>query len=219
VLEALDHAGVKATFFVIGTLAERFPKLVVATESRGHEIGAHCFEHRSHHELTATEIDDDIRRLLDLLDRIGVKPPRMWRPPYGHARVPDTYDVARRHGLHVLTWTVETRDWAREPAAKIMAEITKGSIDRGMLDENSIVLMHDSVPQTASLVPVLAAEIRRRRWTFAQPTPATHTPEVPPGVINEDPRYRDWRELRFGWLRHSVGRMLARAMRRGVEPV
>src|SRR3989304_3173516 len=45
VLELLDRFGVKATFFVLGWVAQRYPKLVQEIHRSGHEIGSHGFWH------------------------------------------------------------------------------------------------------------------------------------------------------------------------------
>ncbi|HEY9464769.1 MAG TPA: polysaccharide deacetylase family protein, partial [Vicinamibacterales bacterium] len=45
-LELFDRANVRATFFVLGWVAERFPGLVRDIAARGHEIGSHGFSHR-----------------------------------------------------------------------------------------------------------------------------------------------------------------------------
>lgn len=209
-LDALDRASVAATFFVQGVNVIRHPELVVETQSRGHVIGVHCFEHLSHLRLTADEIEQDLRRLLGVLEPLGIAPPTLWRPPYGEARSPDTYDIARGHGLHLLRWTVDTHDWRGVPARKIMAEIERESRPTAMLRPDSVVLLHDTRARpTVALVPRLVAEIRRRGWSFAQPTRDTVTPDYRPSDGVYEPR-QDGTDLRFGALRRGVGRALDR---------
>lgn len=57
ILEALDHAGVKATFAVNGEIAKRYPPLVNAVQKAGHEIVAHGLstDHIHHEEMSITE--------------------------------------------------------------------------------------------------------------------------------------------------------------------
>lgn len=52
VLDVLDRWHVRATFFVQADNVARWPALVAETQSRGHQIGAHCFAHRSHLSMT-----------------------------------------------------------------------------------------------------------------------------------------------------------------------
>src|SRR5712692_10067856 len=55
ILHALERAGVRATFFVLGWVAERSPELVRAIHAAGHEIGCHSFWHRLVYHQTAED--------------------------------------------------------------------------------------------------------------------------------------------------------------------
>ena len=61
-LDMFDAASVSATFFVLGWVAERFPRLVRNIADRGHEIASHGYAHRLTYELTPDEFRDDLRR-------------------------------------------------------------------------------------------------------------------------------------------------------------
>ena len=50
-LDLLDRAGVRATFFIVGWIAERYPRLVDAVRDAGHEIGSHSYRHQRVYEL------------------------------------------------------------------------------------------------------------------------------------------------------------------------
>jgi polysaccharide deacetylase family protein (PEP-CTERM system associated) len=72
ILEQLDRAGVRATFFVLGWVAERQPALVRAIHAAGHEIGCHSYWHRLIYTQTPDEFRADLRRGRDVLqDLIG----------------------------------------------------------------------------------------------------------------------------------------------------
>lgn len=81
VLEALEHSGVKATFFVLGYVAQQHPALVREIEAAGHEIGSHSYWHRLIYELTPDQFRDDLRRSRDLLQDIIGKPVTAFRAP------------------------------------------------------------------------------------------------------------------------------------------
>jgi polysaccharide deacetylase family protein (PEP-CTERM system associated) len=69
-LEILDDAGTKATFFVLGYLAEQHPELVREIQAAGHEIGTHGFSHtliyKQTPEVFRQEITRAVRHLEDL---------------------------------------------------------------------------------------------------------------------------------------------------------
>jgi len=62
ILDLLDRHSVKATFFVLGWVAERFPDLVRRIHERGHEIGSHGFWHRLVYEQSPEAFRDDLKR-------------------------------------------------------------------------------------------------------------------------------------------------------------
>jgi polysaccharide deacetylase family protein (PEP-CTERM system associated) len=61
-LELFGKANVRATFFVLGWVADRYPALVGRIASAGHEIGSHGFWHRIVYDQTPDQFRDDIRR-------------------------------------------------------------------------------------------------------------------------------------------------------------
>jgi polysaccharide deacetylase family protein (PEP-CTERM system associated) len=67
-LDCLAVAGVRATFFILGWLAERQPSLVRAIRAAGHEIGCHSYAHRLVYDLTPAEFRADLRRGLRILE-------------------------------------------------------------------------------------------------------------------------------------------------------
>ncbi|MGE0201809.1 MAG: XrtA system polysaccharide deacetylase [Candidatus Melainabacteria bacterium] len=64
VLEILSRRGVKATFFFLGWVAERFPELVQTVAREGHEIGIHGYDHTLIYRQTPAEFEDHMTRAL-----------------------------------------------------------------------------------------------------------------------------------------------------------
>lgn len=67
-LDLLDELKTKATFFVLGWIAERNPKLVSEIVSRGHEVASRGFYHRSLRNLTIDEFREDICKTNKILE-------------------------------------------------------------------------------------------------------------------------------------------------------
>ncbi len=61
-LDLLDRFGTKATFFILGWIAEQNPQLVKEISARGHEIASRGYYHRSLSQLTTEEICEDLRK-------------------------------------------------------------------------------------------------------------------------------------------------------------
>src|SRR5438045_9194817 len=72
-LDLLDRCGVRATFFVLGWIAERHPALVETIAAAGHEIGSHGHLHRRVYELTPQAFDDDLGRSAAALEAAGAR--------------------------------------------------------------------------------------------------------------------------------------------------
>jgi peptidoglycan-N-acetylglucosamine deacetylase len=73
-LELLDDFGIKATFFVPGLTADRYPQAVELIAAADHEIGHHSYSHRSPVDLGQAGEREDFERALAALDRLGVRP-------------------------------------------------------------------------------------------------------------------------------------------------
>jgi polysaccharide deacetylase family protein (PEP-CTERM system associated) len=72
ILELLSAADYRATFFILGWIAERHPKLVREIAEAGHEIASHGYEHTRVTKQTAEQFREDVRRTKRLLeDTVG----------------------------------------------------------------------------------------------------------------------------------------------------
>jgi peptidoglycan/xylan/chitin deacetylase (PgdA/CDA1 family) len=144
ILDVLATKGVPATFFVFGERAGEHPDLIARMVDAGHGVQPHCWSsHASHHELTSAELDKDIARTLRALEELGCRTPRFWRPPNGDIKDPESYDIAARHELQLVTWTLQTCDWANHTPDRILREIDDERRDDAVLRAHSVVLMHD----------------------------------------------------------------------------
>lgn len=74
ILDMLRAEEVRATFFVPGVTAERYPELIRRIDDEGHEIGHHSHSHRPPQLLSEDEERRDFEQGLDALDRLGVRP-------------------------------------------------------------------------------------------------------------------------------------------------
>src|SRR3990167_4706054 len=73
ILDILSENNIKATFFVLGWTAERFPSLVREIDSQGHEIASHGYSHKLIYRMNKEEFKDDLIRSLEILEHITNK--------------------------------------------------------------------------------------------------------------------------------------------------
>ena len=81
IMDILDEYDVKATFFVLGCVAQKFPRLVQEIVKRGHEVGSHGGWHRMLHELTDEEFLEDVIFSKRILEEVAGRPVVYYRAP------------------------------------------------------------------------------------------------------------------------------------------
>ncbi len=81
-LSFLDQQPVKATFFVLGWIADTYPALVSEVTRRGHEIACHSYAHPLIHKLTPAQFENDLVMALDKIEVAAGKRPTAYRAPW-----------------------------------------------------------------------------------------------------------------------------------------
>jgi len=99
-LKMFADAGVKATFFTLGWVADRHPGLVRRIVAEGHELASHGYWHRLAHEQTPDEFREDVGRARKILEDVGGVAVRGYRAPTFsiNARNPWAFDVLEEEG-------------------------------------------------------------------------------------------------------------------------
>ncbi|HGE70322.1 TPA: DUF3473 domain-containing protein [Candidatus Poribacteria bacterium] len=101
-LELLDESGTKATFFVLGYVAENCPHLVREVSSQGHEIGTHGYSHQLIYKINPSEFSSDIKKSLCILEDITGKAVKGHRAPYFSITNKSLWalDILVENGIH-----------------------------------------------------------------------------------------------------------------------
>jgi polysaccharide deacetylase family protein (PEP-CTERM system associated) len=101
VLALLRRHGARATFFVLGRIAEREPALVRAVAAEGHEVATHGHFHRRIYEMTPEAFEEDLLRSIDAIRGATGSAVEGHRAPEWSMR-PHTLwalEILRRHGI------------------------------------------------------------------------------------------------------------------------
>lgn len=136
-LDLLRRRGVRATFFVLTEKAAARPDLLRRISAEGHEVGLHFDRHDRLTEMTVAEARRRVRAARAWLEEVA-GPVRFFRPPFGSQSL-QTYMMARREGLDVVSWGPYAEDWA-EQAPESAASKVLGPVKGG-----DIVLLHDGL--------------------------------------------------------------------------
>jgi peptidoglycan/xylan/chitin deacetylase (PgdA/CDA1 family) len=170
-LAALERAGVRATFFLVGEQVERDPALAAEILAAGHHVGIHCHRHRNLLRLAPGQVRQDLVRAEATIAWAIGQAPRLYRPPYGILTAAGLV-YARRRGWQPLLWTRWGHDWrARATPASIAAETTAD------LSGGEVLLLHDadhySAPgswqRTVAALPLVVEEIDRAGLAVGSP--------------------------------------------------
>lgn len=155
-LDILKQHNVQATFYVLGSQAERFPEILKRTFDEGHEIGNHSWNHPSFTTISLKEVASQIASTNTVIHSIIGETPKTMRPPYG------AYNKAVREivGMPLIMWSVDTLDWKHRNANKGVELALKQTHD------GAIILFHDIHASSVDAIPTLIAELRARGYEF-----------------------------------------------------
>ncbi|MDN0081357.1 polysaccharide deacetylase family protein [Crenobacter sp. SG2305] len=164
VLDQLDAAGARATFFCIGSEARRHPALCREIVARGHAVENHSQHH--HHSFSlrgpvalAREVDAAQRTLAEITGMT----PRFFRAPAG-LRNPFLEPVLHRRNLTLASWTRRAFDTRQNDPSRVLEVLSRN------LAGGDILLLHDAhaartssgAPVILEVLPDLLAAIRQR---------------------------------------------------------
>jgi polysaccharide deacetylase family protein (PEP-CTERM system associated) len=100
-LEILKAHDVKATFFVLGYLADNFPELIRCIHELGHEIGSHSYSHSAVVRISSSQFDEEISRTNEAVRKITGKNPIGFRAPMFSIidETNEAFDILAKNGM------------------------------------------------------------------------------------------------------------------------
>lgn len=107
IADSLDQYACKATFFVVGTWAEKHPDSVRLLSERGHEIAGHSYNHAHYNKLSESELMADMAKCDSAIKSIVGKNVPLFRSPYGEYNN-SVVRAANESGRHLIQWDTDT---------------------------------------------------------------------------------------------------------------
>ncbi len=135
-LEMLEKAGVKATFFLIGQEAEKYPELVEAIYKGGHSIGNHSYSHSFMPTLSKKKLEHEVEQVNAIIEEITGERPKIFRPPYGMMDY-RAADVLTEREMHPVYWTQAPEDWDIPGAHRVIRRVLL------KLKPGSLIVLHE----------------------------------------------------------------------------
>ena len=147
ILDVLDDYNAKATFFIMGEWALKYPDSVLKIHGRGHEIGTHSMSHDDYTRMSSNEILNDIYACEDIIFNITANRPRLVRAPSG-AYNNTVIKACEENGRIYIQWSVDGIDYE--------ADATEESIFNRVVQRTGagdIILLHNGTEHTAAVLP------------------------------------------------------------------
>jgi peptidoglycan/xylan/chitin deacetylase (PgdA/CDA1 family) len=162
VLDLFKKYDVKATFFVLGQNAKKYPELLKRMVEEGHEIGNHSWNHPQFDNMTAAQINkqlDDTDKVIE--KATGIKPVLV-RTPYGQGMLDSekrVRQVLKKRGNPLILWSIDPNDWKASTSAT--ASCIVGGARKG-----SIILTHDTGAETRAAYPTIIKKLQKKGFKF-----------------------------------------------------
>jgi peptidoglycan/xylan/chitin deacetylase (PgdA/CDA1 family) len=158
-LDILAAHHVRATFFIVGEQAAKFPELVRREHEAGHQIADHSYTHADLGRASTKKIMSELTRTQEAIRRASGVTPAMLRPPYGSVSKRLTA-ITERTGLAQVLWTVDPLDWEHRDAKYVERRVLKA------VKPGYIVLMHDIYPTTVAAIPAIIERLAAEGYAF-----------------------------------------------------
>ncbi len=148
IIEILQKYNIKATFFLSGEVAEKYPELVRLIFTEGHQLANHGYYHRTINDLGAIKYIEGVHKVHSILEAIvNSKLKKVFRPPYGEMKPSVTRELIKE-GYQFALWSYDTRDSYLKSDSEIVEHFKENAPRR-----NEIFLMHDDYAQTTLALP------------------------------------------------------------------
>jgi peptidoglycan/xylan/chitin deacetylase (PgdA/CDA1 family) len=164
ILDLLDASGVRATFFVKGSLAATQAERIRGIVGRGHTIGNHSQTHPSGTFwcLPPSRLKWEIDACGNVLRDITGSAPAIFRAPVGMKNL-FVHPLLRARGMTLIGWTVRGFDAVRDSVDEVTRRIA------ARLEPGAIIVLHQGRPWSAATMQSVIAEIQRRGYRFVVP--------------------------------------------------
>lgn len=159
IIAALAEHNCRATFFVLGTWAEKYPDAIKRLSEAGHEIANHSYNHTYYTQLSPEEMEADMKKCDEAIEQILGHATDLFRAPAGDYNN-SVVSTVQRSGRYYIQWDADSLDYrdlsAAEMEERIMSKAGSGSI----------ILFHTGTNNTAGAFPGILTRLENEGYSF-----------------------------------------------------
>ncbi len=159
ILDILRENNVKATFFVLGEWAEKFPEVIKRMVEEGHDVANHSDTHPHIASLTYENIKKEIKNANDKIEKLTGKTNNLFRAPYGEYN-DNVISAAEELGFYTIQWDVDSLDWKNLGSENILNRVLNRT------KNGSIILMHNGTEDTANVLDKVIKGLKKKGFNF-----------------------------------------------------
>lgn len=134
-LDLLQQYNAKATFFVVGSNAEKHPEIIKRMHEEGHLIGVHNYNHKTNWLMWPKTVRKHFNRTDQIIYQATGVHTQYYRPPWG---IVNLFDYAKKNETQIVLWSAIFNDWRRRVGAKRLFKRMMKKLKGG-----EVFLLHD----------------------------------------------------------------------------
>lgn len=155
ILTTLDEFGVKATFLMVGQMAQAHPEIARKVVAEGHSVGSHTFSHPNLRALSFDRALAEVSKGASAVAKATETDASFFRFPYladnGNLR-----HMITGRGMVIMDVQIDSKDYFKDAPAVVASRTMAALRHRG----SGIILMHDIHRRTAAMLPALLVQLK-----------------------------------------------------------
>ena len=159
ILSVLKKHNCHATFFVLGTWAEKNPDAMKKIVSGGHEIGNHSYNHTYYTTLSPEEMLEDMQKCNETIKKVCGIMPSLFRAPSGDYNN-SVISTVEKSGMKYIQWSVDSLDWRGLNCEEMLERIIPKT------KSGDILLFHNDTAHTAQSLDKILTELEKKGFSF-----------------------------------------------------
>ncbi|MCB4792846.1 MAG: polysaccharide deacetylase family protein [Elusimicrobia bacterium] len=158
-LSALKKEDAKATFFIVGEQAVKYPELLKLISNSGHEIESHTMTHPNLKHLTNAQVKNELLLTKAIIKNMTNQDSLYYRPPGGQYNG-QTLQIGKTLDLKMALWTDFPKDHEQTDPNIVRERVLSQATDGG------VIILHSGMEATVKALPKIIKELKDKGYYF-----------------------------------------------------